>query len=417
MAIVSNLKNTTNNSDQQPTKIITGKVLDIILDIKHPKASRYGGYKAIGTIFYKDNKVNIAKDSIINSKIAVPLYSFIKNYPIINEMVLITFITLPNGEEKSFYFPIINIWNNPHHSALPLIQSENKTEITTNDTEANYGEYFKELDYIKPLLPFEGDIILEGRFGNSIRFGSTNVKQITPDYSYESGTSLGLNSWSKEGLVSENGNPITIIRNGQFKSEESSWVNTLEDINKDNSSIYLTSGQIIKDFIPASLHQSSFGANLEVDYSNIETLEIEEQTFEDLMTFEEEPVLSPPKPPSPDPPIEEEYDDRPSEDETSTGNQKLSPDTELPSTLSEEYAFNDNGDPPTPPPSQPKHPDADVVEGNNGFYIIEDSFDRYYVEVKNENMDIIYTGERYFSDDTTTQELIDLAKFQGGPFS
>ena len=62
-------------------------------------------------------------------------------------------------------------------------------------------------------------------------------------------------------------------------------------------------------------------------------------------------------------------------------------------------------------------PDADVVEGNNGFYIIEDSFDRYYVEVKNENMDIIYTGERYFSDDTTTQELIDLAKFQGGPFS
>ena len=196
-----------------------------------------------------------------------------------------------------------------------------------------------------------------------------------------------------------------------------SWVNTLEDINKDNSSIYLTSGQIIKDFIPASLHQSSFGANLEVDYSNIETLEIEEQTFEDLMTFEEEPVLSPPKPPSPEPPIEEEYDDRPSEDETSTGNQKLSPDTELPSTLSEEYAFNDNGDPPTPPPSQPKHPDADVVEGNNGFYIIEDSFDRYYVEVKNENMDIIYTGERYFSDDTTTQELIDLAKFQGGPFS
>ena len=38
MAIVSNLKNTTNNSDQQPTKIITGKVLDIILDIKHTKA-------------------------------------------------------------------------------------------------------------------------------------------------------------------------------------------------------------------------------------------------------------------------------------------------------------------------------------------------------------------------------------------
>ena len=416
MAIVSNLINPTNNSEQKGSRIITGKVMDIILDTNHPDAAQLGGYKAIGTIFFRDTRFPLAttEETKQDTKIAIPLFSFIKNYPLINELVLITFITHTNGEEISYYFPITNVWNNPHHGALPLIpeQQRGSTSVVVDD-EINYGEYFKELDYIKSLSPFEGDIILEGRFGNSIRFGSTNIKQLTEANAYKSGESQGINPWSMGGNVAENGDPITIIRNGQFKTEESSWVPISEDINKDNSSIYLTSGQIMNDFIPSSLHQSSFGANLEVNYENIETLEIEEQLFTQI---NEEPVLSPPQPPSSEPPIEEEYDDRPSEDEMSTGNQKLSPDTELPSSLGEEYAFNDNGDPPTPPSSQPKHPDADVVEGNNGFYIIEDGFD-VYVEVKNENMDILYTGERYFSDDITTQQLIDLAKFQGGPFS
>ena len=47
----------------------------------------------------------------------------------------------------------------------------------------------------KNMLPFEGDMILEGRFGNSIRFGSSTPK--------------GKNNWSEN---DSEGDPITILR-------------------------------------------------------------------------------------------------------------------------------------------------------------------------------------------------------------
>jgi hypothetical protein len=88
---------------------------------------------------------------------------------------------------------------------------------------------------IHPLLPYEGDIIYEGRFGNSIRFGST-VKAATHK-----------NDWSS---IGNDGDPITIFRNGQSydqrgvdKISGSFWVPCLENINDDQSSIYLTSTQ------------------------------------------------------------------------------------------------------------------------------------------------------------------------------
>ena len=75
---------------------------------------------------------------------------------------------------------------------------------------------------------FEGDKIIEGRWGNSMRLGST-VKN-TP------------NTWSSTG---ENGDPITIIRNGQGNQTDEGWIPTIEDINNDDTSIYFTSTQKI----------------------------------------------------------------------------------------------------------------------------------------------------------------------------
>jgi hypothetical protein len=85
---------------------------------------------------------------------------------------------------------------------------------------------------INPLLPFEGDIIHEGRFGNSLRFGST-AKSL----------SKYGNNWSTAG---NNGDPIFIIRNGQSPtSPKEGWIPVTEDINNDLSSVYLTSFQKI----------------------------------------------------------------------------------------------------------------------------------------------------------------------------
>ena len=69
---------------------------------------------------------------------------------------------------------------------------------------------------------------MEGRWGNSIRFGST-VKERP-------------NNWS---TIESNGDPITILRNGQGDNRPEGWLPTVEDINKDDSSIYLTSTQKI----------------------------------------------------------------------------------------------------------------------------------------------------------------------------
>jgi hypothetical protein len=84
-------------------------------------------------------------------------------------------------------------------------------------------------------------MIYEGRWGNSLRLGSTAKSKST----YK-------NNWSSNG---ENGDPITIIRNGQPKNTSTEgWLPITEDVSKDLSSIYLTSTQKI----PFSLSNENF---------------------------------------------------------------------------------------------------------------------------------------------------------------
>ncbi len=211
------------------------KVADIILDDKHPDFSKLGGWDSLGTIKYS----NVGETNDINNlNTAKPIFPQLKYFPLINEIVYI--LSLPTKENQNFsnksrtikyYFSPINIWNQPNHNAVPL-----------EDNDVILGENFVEKSNLKPLLPFEGDFILEGRFGNSIRFGNSNTK--TP--------------WS-----GENGNPITIIRNGQNPSlSKEGWVPTIEDINNDPSSIYLVNNQQINIDI-SSNNMKSFDINVE----------------------------------------------------------------------------------------------------------------------------------------------------------
>ena len=321
---------------------IAVRVKDIILNIEHPQAIELGGYDAIGTIFFTrlDENIPLEKNWTNITNTARPLFSFLKNYPLINEIVLIlssydkSIYQTGNGS-TNYYFPNLNIWNHPHHNALPTIKgiqddaSEQDYEQTQNgivvrqvedgSTDIDLGNYFSESLAIKPLLPYEGDTIIEGRFGNSIRFGSTNIGE---DILEEN-----KNRWSNQG---ETGDPIIVIRNGQLEdTDEKGWVHTIEDIDDDASSIYLTSNQQLTNFIPSSIHQKSFGANLiqpqnlnqqltDPNLNVISEPEIEEQE----MTNEEEPVMSTPSEPIVEKEPEEEvitenvayYDVAPSEE-------------------------------------------------------------------------------------------------------
>ena len=244
-------------------KVIAGRVNDIVLDENHPKFDEVGGLNGLGTIFYE----SIGIESTKEAQIAKPLHPQNKTYPLINEIVLL--FSLPdtligeNSNSKSYYYiNNINLWNHPHHNAYPspvednLPSSQQKDyqsveggsvrRVTDESTEINLNSpinpsqnTFIEKTNIHPLMPFMGDIMYEGRFGQSLRLGTTSKSK-----------SQYKNSWS---TVGNEGDPITILRNGQpRKSSDKGWVPIVEDINKDLSSIYLTSYQKLKDFNVAS---------------------------------------------------------------------------------------------------------------------------------------------------------------------
>lgn len=237
------------------------RVVDIVLNETHPRFKEVGEWNGIGTIFYLN--VTDPTTQEISYNLAKPAFSNIKQFPLINEIVYLFTLPLPSSQEEynsvgNYYFTPVNIWNSQHHNAVPngLVLSEeqsadyqqtqagNVRRVQDDGTEIFLGDTFIEEPNIHPLLPFEGDLIYEGRWGNSIRFGSTVT-----------GSS---NDWS---ITGSNGDPITIIRNGQNPNiPTEGWVPTVEDINGDLSSIYFTSTQKLP-LQASSINYNSYPSN------------------------------------------------------------------------------------------------------------------------------------------------------------
>ena len=231
------------------------RVKSIILDEFHPRFVEAGEWNGLGTIEYDSvSTPNLFPNTIW--PLAKPVSPNTKALPLVNEIVYL--ISLPNTgigqtttNKIAYYINTVSIWNHPHHNGYPVNAnipppSQQKDydqstlgsvrRVTDQSTEIFLGNTFKERSNIHPLLPFEGDIIQEGRWGNSIRFGSTIKTKELP--------SIGLNNWSQG--TSTSGDPITIIRNGQPSNvDPRGWLPTVENINTDLTSIYLTSTQTI----------------------------------------------------------------------------------------------------------------------------------------------------------------------------
>jgi hypothetical protein len=222
------------------------RVKSIVLNEAHPRFKELGEWNGLGTIEFQS--VNNPQESVSYST-AVPLFPNAKTYPLVNEIVFL--VTLPDnniGElttsSKSYYLSVVALWNHPHHNAYPTnpntpppsqqkdyiqTQAGSVRRVTDQSTEIFLGNTFKERSNIHPLLPFEGDVIQEGRWGNSIRWGSTVQNT--------------ANNWS---AVGTNGDPIIILRNGQSpNASKEGWIPVTEDINTDLTSIYATSTQQI----------------------------------------------------------------------------------------------------------------------------------------------------------------------------
>jgi len=232
------------------------------IKIDTPKLfKKYGGYNTLGGILFDSftNPILVSntsqEDNLLNNyNFAKPLFPNIQHIPLINEITYVVPFPSTNTQNPRnidlnqvdyYYFQPLNMWNTLHQNAFPNpltdFNNENNTQATNTtyqQTQAgasinqdapesgiNLGKTFKEKDNIKYLQPYEGDIIYEGRWGHSIRFGSTVPNQ---------------NPWSN---IGENGDPILIIRNGQATSTTEPWIPTIEEINKDLGSIYFGSTQ------------------------------------------------------------------------------------------------------------------------------------------------------------------------------
>tara|TARA_R110001592_G_scaffold185535_2_gene429585 strand:- start:200 stop:1225 length:1026 start_codon:yes stop_codon:yes gene_type:complete len=205
--------------------IVYGEVIDIIVNADHPD---YKDPASIGDI--KMKVYGSAQDYQASPEIAYKwiklLNRNIQHFPLIGEMVVSLQAPGLNSQNdpRSFmyyYLCTVPAWGERNENSIPNASFSSKQHYL-NDT---LGETFSEVD-TSPLHPFEGDTIIQGRFDNSIRFGSTVSGAKTID------------TWS---VGSSPGDPIMILTNA-FAAEGS---DKIEDINADRSTIMMTSTQKI----------------------------------------------------------------------------------------------------------------------------------------------------------------------------
>ena len=201
--------------------MIPVRVVDVILDDTHEEWDNLGRSEAVGAIKYRLLKKDIEESDSTVLPVAYPISSDLKKFPLKNEIVLLTSapgygLDTSNLNVKTYYNTIVNLWNHPNHAAFP-------DDI---DKELDLGKDIDELTDVNPMQPFPGDIILDGRQGQSLRL-------------------TGFPSPKNEFVDSTNiGKPLTILSNGQ-KQADNPYDPIIEDVNEDASSIYLTSDHLV----------------------------------------------------------------------------------------------------------------------------------------------------------------------------
>lgn len=209
--------------------------------------------QSLGAILVKLIDVDKKSEDKI-TRIALPADLNIIKYPLPGELVFlfngIGSFTLKNRiGSQLFYLNNITANNsiafnsNPYFSTLKTTKTiqaatDNGYEVRFENRLKNLKSFKKpwpsnEVNEKQPLKSFEGDFLLQGRLGSSIRLGSTIVQ-------------ADNNPWSNKGGI--NGDAITVISVSKAKGDTS----RLEDVNKDDASIYLCQSQTIPIILSTS---------------------------------------------------------------------------------------------------------------------------------------------------------------------
>ena len=248
--------NNVNVEKQDLTKKV-GFVAHIILDENDSlaKADKLGS-QSIGQIRYRQSSdLSIPAQQLPKAN---PFDKNFKSLPILNEQVEIY-----EGEQGNFYYRRIGLDDNPTETAfinsnaknfspekdekqtVNNYQSTSQTKIVgTNQDESkdggSFGTYYQPQTGVHKLKLYEGDTLIESRFGQSIRFSAYN---------------------NSNGEQDETGNrkpafaPTLIIRNRESSenNKKERGVGIEEDVNRDGSIIAMSSEQYQLPFLPGTV--------------------------------------------------------------------------------------------------------------------------------------------------------------------
>jgi hypothetical protein len=225
-------------------------ITDVIVNDQHPEYGK-DGYN-IGAVQFRFLKSNAYREQGALSW-ALPLESNISEYPLLNEVVFVV-----SSLNRFYYTKKISL--SDHVTAHPIYGLNEELSPISSDKDkvqdyrssvgiqkkddssakSKLGKYFKDLPSVKRLRHDEGDMILEGRSGHSIRFGS----------SWLSGTNFKS--------TSKDQSPNLLFRVGPLDSQKHL---TVENINDDASSIWMVSDQLVA-LNPATMGNSIHGASV-----------------------------------------------------------------------------------------------------------------------------------------------------------
>lgn len=236
---------------------LLGTIYDVILDVDHPildslEIPTESRAFYIGAIQFRPSNDLQRPDEEL--PLAIPLNQTYTSVPIKNEIVKISVssggsyfyerLIKSSNPNISNETTTINSASKPYESKDNQAGSYSKVQQTgitrsTADSSADYdgyGEYFQPNENLHYLKLYEGDSIIQSRFGQSIRF---------------SGYNNGDNEFSPNIIIRSGENPET-ISNSDITSIE-------EDINKDGNIIFLGGGNRLLDYtLPTENEYPSF---------------------------------------------------------------------------------------------------------------------------------------------------------------
>jgi len=210
-------------------------------------------YKFLGAIRFRKiyTQQNLSDDQLM---VAYPLNLNIIDFPIKGETVFIQKIY-----DKFYYTDRVNIYNNPNNAAsLGSSQKFNigkstksqktldtaETEVVENKEQSDdvfLGDYFKPNFNIRSLMPNEGDTLIQGRFGNTLRLGSVDN---APTIKLRAGQISDFEKFDEGNILIDEIN------------EKSLNAPLEENINLDASSMWMTTDETVK-LTPATLEDAN----------------------------------------------------------------------------------------------------------------------------------------------------------------